>query len=62
MAVRRPSPRYATKAAVARRVECVREIGLDVAKRAVEFLPDAGIRFVPEAPRPIEEVDTWGDL
>lgn len=62
MAARRPSPRYATKAIVARLVQCMRETGLDVEKCAVEFLPNGGVRFEPAAARPTGEVDTWGDL
>ena len=62
MAARRPGPRYATKAAVARLVELVRELGLDVEKCAVEFRPDGGVRFMPGTARSTGEVDTWGDL
>lgn len=62
MAARRLGPRAPSKAVVARLVECVREIGLDVNTCAVEFRPDGGVRFMPRSARPAEEVDTWGDL
>ena len=62
MAARRPGPRYATKAAVLRLVQLVREIGLDVDECAVEFRPDGGVRFMPVASRKMGEVDTWGDF
>lgn len=61
MTTRRPSPRYASKAAVARLARSMREIGLDVEKCAVEFLPNGGIRFLPGAAQ-VGEVDTWDDL
>jgi len=62
MAARRLGPRYPSKAVVARLAECVRELGLDVDKCAVEFRPDGGVRFMPGVNRQTGEVDSWGDL
>ncbi len=40
-------PRYATKAAIARLVQSVRDAGIDVDSRTIEASPDGTVRFEP---------------